>query len=134
MCRWIGGPTYVNTFPPTEVRGLTPAEPIKVLTHQPNTGCHVVGPPSGTLSFTKKHATCRPGIGPCIHSNSPFHVITLCHVSSPHQQYSRTVSCHMACTDCIINIFLLVWENRKNTISLSYELCLIPFKLDLDRE
>ena len=66
--------------------------------------------PHGTFPFTTYMPRVRPGL---VHHtyqlNLPHHMYmsTPFHVSLPHHLYGRTVNCQMACTNCIVIIFLL---------------------------
>ena len=112
-----GGPTYVRTLPFPKVLGLTPADFKKNL-HYNKAGAKwwpLVGP-CGTLSFAMRHATCQTNIGPCPPlSNSttkssnmlPIHFIL----------YGRTVSCHVAYTDCTVSICMFGKTYRMQYLS-----------------
>jgi hypothetical protein len=129
MWGWDGGLVCVKNLSFSEVPCLTPVDFKKKLHYKKGVPC---AGPRGTLSFTTRHSTCqtrivpRPPLGNADAKSldmSPIHV----------SLYGRMVNCHVACTDYIINI-LHVWENGQNVISLSYELCFIPFMLHWDHE
>jgi hypothetical protein len=60
--------------------------------------------------------------------STPYHVISM---TLPCQQYNPAMS---DCTDCTVNKILHVWKSGQNMISLTYDVCLNPFKLHWDHE
>jgi hypothetical protein len=86
---------------------------------------------------------CHPQIGPPIHPHQRPYAQSTCHVSSLEDS---NCSCHASymdvrpvqsattwhcldCTDCIVIIFLPVWQNEQITISGAYDVHLSLFKL-----
>jgi hypothetical protein len=84
--------------------------------------------PHGTISFAHNNETCQNTIHPCLPTPAKSAFQLTCHVTVwSYVLYGQLPREH--CTDCTSSKKLHVWQNEQNTISCSYDVYFISFKL-----